>query len=208
MAPSAPRTEPPASGYVELPSLARLDPKALPVGQFQAVLINPGWDRGVEGAAGLEALSRLPMPRLVPTGFIFIWTPKHHVQGVCKLMSKWGYAYIENLTWVYLGADHSVMKLPSRFVRNSHLTLYMFRAADKGRDIELRHQRNPDVTFECLKAAPGAGRCGAVAAPEETFVAVETLLPTGKGKMLELWAPQGVRRPGWCHVVEAGTAEA
>lgn len=43
--------------------------------------------------------------------------------------------------------------------------------------------------------------------PEETFVAIETLLPTGKGRFLELWAPQGVHRPGWTHVVEVGAAE-
>jgi hypothetical protein len=40
--------------------------------------------------------------------------------------------------------------------------------------------------------------------PDETFVAIETLLPTGKGKFLELWAPRGVRRPGWTHVAEVG----
>ena len=27
--------------------------------------------------------------------------------------------------------------------------------ADKGKDIELRHQRNPDVTFDCVRASPG-----------------------------------------------------
>lgn len=41
---------------------------------------------------------------------------------------KWGFYYIENLTWVYLAADHGVLRLPSRFVRNSHHSLYMFRA--------------------------------------------------------------------------------
>ena len=44
--------------------------------------------------------------------------------------------------------------------------------------------------------------------PEETFVAIETLLPTGKGSFLELWAPRGVRRPGWTHVVEVPEAAA
>lgn len=48
---------------------------------------------------------------------------------------------------------------------------------------------------------------GRRAVPEETFVAIETLLPTGKGRFLELWAPQGVHRPGWTHVVEVGAAE-
>ncbi len=38
--------------------------------------------------------------------------------------------------------------------------------------------------------------------PEEIFMAIETLLPTGKGKFLELWAARNVRRPGWTHMVE------
>ncbi len=38
--------------------------------------------------------------------------------------------------------------------------------------------------------------------PDETFVAIETLLPTGKGKLLELWAARNVRKPGWTHVAE------
>jgi hypothetical protein len=49
---------------------------------------------------------------------------------------------------------------------------------------------------------------GRRAVPEETFVAIETLLPMGKGSFLELWAPRGVRRPGWTHVVEVPEAAA
>jgi hypothetical protein len=36
--------------------------------------------------------------------------------------------------------------------------------------------------------------------PEEAFVAIETLLPTGKGRFLELWAPNNARRAGWTQV--------
>jgi hypothetical protein len=34
-------------------------------------------------------------------------------------------------------------------------------------------------------------------------MAIETLLPTGKGRFLELWAPIGACRPGWTHVAQA-----
>jgi hypothetical protein len=43
--------------------------------------------------------------------------------------------------------------------------------------------------------------------PEEAFLAIETLLPTGSGKFLELWAPQGASRPGWTHLVEMPPAK-
>ena len=206
--PSEEQPAPPTSGYLEVGSLASVDIKTLPVSSYQAALINPGWDTendGEVGAAAISALTKLPLPKLIPTGFIFIWIPKHHVQAVCKQMTKWGFVYIENLTWVYMAPNNSVLKLPSRFVRNSHLSLYMFRHAEKGRDIELRHQRNPDVTFDCLAAVKG--RSGGASAPDETFVAVETLLPNGKGQLLELWAPLGVKRPGWTHLVEVGATE-
>jgi hypothetical protein len=40
------------------------------------------------------------------------------------------------------------------------------------------------------------------ATPREVLSIIETLLPTGMGSFLELWAPQGVSRPGWTHLVQ------
>lgn len=168
-------------------------------GGFLAALINPGWECEGRGDAAVQRLARVPLRRLVPRGFLFVFVEKQHVQALCRLMRFWGYCYIENLTWVYLQPSHRVLQLPGRYANRSHLTLYMFRREGEGKDIELRHQRNPDVTFDCLPAE-GAGR----KVPEEVFVAVETLLPTAKGRFLELWAPRGVHRPGWTHVAEAG----
>ncbi|KAL4447954.1 hypothetical protein ABPG75_005173 [Micractinium tetrahymenae] len=167
-------------------------------GGFLAVLVNPGWECEGRGDAAVQRLARVPLRRLVPRGFVFVFVEKQHVQALCRLMRTWGYCYIENLTWVYLRPSHRVLELPGRYANRSHLTLYMFRREGEGKDIELRHQRNPDVTFDCLPAED-AGR----KVPEEVFVAIETLLPTAKGRFLELWAPRGVHRPGWTHVVEA-----
>ncbi|KAL4425126.1 hypothetical protein ABPG77_008231 [Micractinium sp. CCAP 211/92] len=168
-------------------------------GGFLAALINPGWECEGRGDAAVKRLARVPLRRLVPRGFVFVFVEKQHVQALCRLMRSWGYCYIENLTWVHLQSNHRVLRLPGRYTNRSHLTLYMFRREGEGKDIELRHQRNPDVTFDCLPAE-GAGR----KVPEEVFVAIETLLPTAKGRFLELWAPCGVHRPGWTHVAEAG----
>ncbi len=40
------------------------------------------------------------------------------------------------------------------------------------------------------------------ATPEEVFIAIETLLPTGKGEFLELWAAKGASKEGWTHVAQ------
>lgn len=42
-------------------------------------------------------------------------------------MKSWGYCYIENLTWVYLRPNNSILELPAPYLNSSHLTLYMFR---------------------------------------------------------------------------------
>ena len=54
---------------------------------------------------------------------------------------------------------------------------------------------NHTLALHCAGQAKGV--------PDETFVAIETLLPTGKGKFLELWAARNVQRAGWTHIVEA-----
>lgn len=79
------------------------------------------------GSEGAASLSRLPIHKLCPIGFVFIWVKKQHISAVARQMGKWGFAYVENLTWVFLHANHSVMQLPSDFVRRSHLTLFLFR---------------------------------------------------------------------------------
>ncbi len=47
--------------------------------------------------------------------------------AVVSLMSSWGFSYVENLTWVLLHPNHSVLKLPSQVIKRSHITLYIFR---------------------------------------------------------------------------------
>eukprot|EP00891_Asterochloris_glomerata_P005104 jgi/Astpho2/5104/gw1.00073.74.1_t len=119
-------------------------------------------------------------------------------------MEHWGFDYVESLTWVFLHPNNSIAHLPSALCRSSHLTLFIFRrsgeapAEGKGRDIELRHQRNPDVVFDCL--GPLTGGLQAAVVRDEVFNTIEMLLPSGKGSFLELWAPGEGQRPGWTHV--------
>lgn len=64
--------------------------------------------------------------------------------GVFKLMSRWGFSYVENLTWVLLAPNHSILQLPCANVQRSHITLYIFRKDGKldsgyGRRVLGRH---------------------------------------------------------------------
>jgi len=51
---------------------------------------------------------------------------------------------------------------------------------------------------DLTRSVRGAG--SALDPPEEAVAAIETLLPTGRGKFLELWASPDARRPGWTHI--------
>ena len=42
-------------------------------------------------------------------------------------MYHWGYQYVENLTWVYMDANNTILTTPSDYAQKSHLTLFIFR---------------------------------------------------------------------------------
>ena len=42
-------------------------------------------------------------------------------------MDKWGFNYVENLTWVHMAPNNTVVAAPSLYARRSHLSLFIFR---------------------------------------------------------------------------------
>ena len=103
----------------------------------QALLINPGWlpaggggDSDADAAAA--ALARLPVPKLCPVGFVFIWAPKQVMHAVVRQLYRWAFSYVENLTWVQLRPANQLLTLPSRYCRRSHSTLLIFRRTGEG----------------------------------------------------------------------------
>ena len=81
---------------------------------FQAVLINSGWEMDGSDDRWLERLvrhghgmnlklshmtlipdpprfKRLPLTRLCPSGFVFVWAHKMHLHPVTKQLYQWGY---------------------------------------------------------------------------------------------------------------------
>ncbi|GAX82521.1 hypothetical protein CEUSTIGMA_g9948.t1 [Chlamydomonas eustigma] len=154
---------------------------------FQAVMINQGWE-GQNKEALLDRLKKIPLNRLCPSGFVFAWSDKRHLQLITKQMYAWGFIYVENLTWVWMHPNNSILCEHDLHAKRSHLTLLIFRK-EGGRNIELKHQRNADAFFDCPRTIHGEK----FEVPTEVYHTIETLLPTGKGRFLELWSRQGIR---------------
>lgn len=118
------------------------------VASVQAIMIGSGWeDHGPAGASSTAGLShdaascrrpgcnvtrrlaKVPLSALCPHGFIFIWAAKQDISAVFRLLGKLGFMYVENLTWVLLHANGSVLHLPEYHTKRSHVTLFIFRKA-------------------------------------------------------------------------------
>jgi len=152
--------------------------------------------------------------KVIPKGLIFIWVPKELIPLVVKTMSHWGFLYVENLVWVKKSVNNKIVAQPYKYFSRSKESLLIFRkfcgasaaGASNGNkkdwQLELRHQRNPDVVFDFVRKK--GGPVGGEDKPDFVYHVIETLLPeanynpdTGSGQFLELWGKHGVVRKGW-----------
>ena len=180
---------------------------------YLGVLMNPPWniDQAPDkGNVTVEDIAQLPLETLTPLGFIFIWVEKENLSLVCDVMHEKNFNYVENLTWVQMQPNNVVVGTESRYLARSHRTLLIFRRSvtmfPDGKAIELRHQRNSDVTLDVVETT----KAGRRKIPEHVYNSIETLLPTAynkknpgtPGKLLELWAEEGNKRAGWTSIVD------
>lgn len=174
---------------------------------FLAALVSapwrvPGYTDGIT-VADFEALD---LGKLVPRGFLFVWTEKEVMAGVLAVAMKWGFSYIENMTWWKQTVEMQDTNDPrgKPVFGRSHMTMLMFRRMDTGREIQLRHQRSSDTVRDFEAHSPR----GALIKPEESYTGLEVLLPEfispdGKtGRLLELWGT--FPRRGWTTVIAEG----
>ena len=62
------------------------------------------------------------LPLLVTLVFMHV-----QIAEVVIVMDKWGFSYVENLTWVHMAPNNTVVAAPSLYARRSHLSLFIFR---------------------------------------------------------------------------------
>lgn len=119
------------------------------LGSFEAILMDPPWDlspcapasnkapqshqlpkRGKNGERLIspEELGKWPVTdKLIPKGFLFIWTEKELIPRVLTMAQKWGFHYVENFAWVKFDVNNKIHTEDYAYFRKSKLTLLMLR---------------------------------------------------------------------------------
>jgi len=75
-----------------------------------------------------EELSRWKInSKLIPRGFLFIWTEKELIPRVLAMARRWGFQYVENFAWVKFDVNNKIHSEDYPYFRKSKLTLLMLR---------------------------------------------------------------------------------
>ena len=74
---------------------------------------------------------------------------------VFDILERWNFVYVENMAWIKIRPNNTFEMQDARYFRKSKLTMLIFKkntAATK--DLELKHQRSPDLWFDFVRHRP------------------------------------------------------
>lgn len=163
--------------YVDLNSPSK---KLAEAAQFDVILMDPPWQltsaqpvRGV--AIGYQQLpdaciEEMPIGKLSKDGFIFIWVINSKYTKAFDLMSRWGYTFVDDITWVKKTVNRRMGKGHGYYLQHAKETCLV---GHKGQDPPgTRHNILSDVIY--------AERRGQSQKPDELYGMIEELVPNGK----------------------------
>ncbi|KAL2914800.1 hypothetical protein HK105_205731 [Polyrhizophydium stewartii] len=163
--------------------------------QFDIICMDPPWQlashaptRGV--AIAYQQLpdlliESLPIEKLQTNGFIFIWVINNKYAKAFDLMAKWGYEYVDDITWVKQTVNRRMAKGHGYYLQHAKETCLVGR---KGVDPPgCQHGVMSDVIF--------SARRGQSQKPEEIYEMMEALVPNGK--YLEIFGRKNNLRDYW-----------
>ncbi|KAI9292256.1 hypothetical protein K502DRAFT_332502 [Neoconidiobolus thromboides FSU 785] len=190
--------------------------------EFQAILMDPplllddeemsfNTSQSHRKPIRMKEFKKLRIPEIIKCGFLMIWIEKHHLSEILKqCIEGWKFRYVENVAWVHYNLDNTIHKKDSKippklqdengtkgYFKSSKTTLLIFRI---GGDIDIRHQRSPDVIFDHTRPSLDEDPFNIYKAcnhqPKFIYDLIETLLPIPVGhkhnqspfRFLELWA--------------------
>jgi mRNA (2'-O-methyladenosine-N6-)-methyltransferase len=161
--------------------------------EFDVVVMDPPWKlatsnptRGV--AIGYDqlpdtAISDLPIPRISPNGYIFLWVINAKYSTGIRLMQQWGYTLVDELVWVKETVKDRLAKSHGYYLQHAKESCLI---GFKGPQTHVAQQRT-DVLL--------ARRRGQSQKPDELYSIVEDLVPNGR--YIEIFARRNNLRAGW-----------
>ncbi|KAI8575938.1 hypothetical protein K450DRAFT_259486 [Umbelopsis ramanniana AG] len=166
--------------------------------QFDVILADPPWQlathaptRGVAIAYQQlpdVCIEEIPIPKLSKNGFIFIWVINNKYAKAFELMEKWGYKYVDDITWVKQTVNRRMAKGHGYYLQHAKETCLV---GKKGEDPPgCRHSVGSDVIF--------SERRGQSQKPEELYEMIEELVPNGR--YLEIFGRKNNLRDYWVTV--------
>ncbi|KAG0209550.1 hypothetical protein BGX28_010248 [Mortierella sp. GBA30] len=166
--------------------------------QFDVILMDPPWQLATHAPTRGVAIAyqqlpdicieELPVPKLSSNGFIFIWVINNKYARAFDLMRKWGYSYVDDITWVKQTVNRRMAKGHGYYLQHAKETCLV---GKKGEDPpNCRHSIGSDVIF--------SERRGQSQKPEELYELIEELVPNGR--YLEIFGRKNNLRDYWVTV--------
>ncbi|KAF8941607.1 MT-A70-domain-containing protein [Dissophora ornata] len=166
--------------------------------QFDVILMDPPWQLATHAPTRGVAIAyqqlpdicieELPVPKLSSNGFIFIWVINNKYAKAFDLMRRWGYSYVDDITWVKQTVNRRMAKGHGYYLQHAKETCLV---GKKGHDPPgCRHSIGSDVIF--------SERRGQSQKPEELYELIEELVPNGR--YLEIFGRKNNLRDYWVTV--------
>ncbi|CEP14424.1 hypothetical protein [Parasitella parasitica] len=163
--------------------------------QFDVILVDPPWQLATHTPTRGVAITyqqlpdvhieALPIPKLQKNGFLFLWTINSKYTKAFELMDKWGYAYVDDITWVKQTVNRRMAKGHGYYLQHAKETCLV---GKKGQD--------PPNCSRCLSSdVICSARRGQSQKPEELYQLIEQLVPNGR--YLEIFGRKNNLRDYW-----------
>ncbi|KAG0170659.1 hypothetical protein DFQ28_011215 [Apophysomyces sp. BC1034] len=163
--------------------------------QFDVIVADPPWQLATHAPTRGVAIAYqqlpdiciedIPIPKLQKNGFIFIWVINNKYAKAFELMERWGYTYVDDITWVKQTVNRRMAKGHGYYLQHAKETCLV---GKKGEDPpNCRHSVGSDVIF--------SERRGQSQKPEELYELIEELVPDGK--YLEIFGRKNNLRDYW-----------
>ncbi|EIE76960.1 hypothetical protein RO3G_01664 [Rhizopus delemar RA 99-880] len=149
--------------------------------QFDVIVTDPPWQLATHAPTRGVAIAYqqlpdiciedIPIPKLQKNGFLFIWVINNKYAKAFELMEKWGYTYVDDITWVKQTVNRRMAKGHGYYLQHAKETCLV----------------GSDVIF--------SERRGQSQKPEELYELIEELVPNGK--YLEIFGRKNNLRDYW-----------